>query len=112
LRRAARDHGRPVGSREVAAGWRFDATAAAHSDSLAGSKDGAPIVEQDSRMTSSPFARARLLAAALALVLLPGIAPAQEIERGPDASTNPTAHAWKLAYARRLAQEGMERKEA
>src|SRR5262249_10278844 len=46
---------------------------------------------------------ARLVAAALALLLPPVVAAAQD--------SPPPTHPWKLAYARRIAREGMERKE-
>ena len=51
-----------------------------------------------------PSRAAWLLAGALALTLLPNLGHAQE-------STD-AVHAWKLAYARRMAREGMEQREA
>src|SRR5262245_29152591 len=66
--------------------------------------EGAPIVKREFPMTPPARVGARLLAAALALSLLPAIATA-------DAST-PPIHPWKEALARRLAKEGMERRES
>jgi hypothetical protein len=54
-------------------------------------------------MTSPARIGARLFAAALALTLLPTHAFSQD--------TVPTVHPWKLAYARRMAREGMEARE-
>jgi len=54
-------------------------------------------------MTPPARVRARLLAAALALSLLPALAFAD--------APAPPIHPWKEAYARRLAREGMERRE-
>ncbi len=54
-------------------------------------------------MTSPARLGARLFAAALAFTLLPAFAFAQEAA--------PAVHPWKLAYARRMAREGMEMRE-
>jgi len=51
--------------------------------------------------------RTRRIALALAVCALPMVAFA-DAERRPDAFAGSTAHPWKIALARRLADEGME----
>src|SRR6059036_719860 len=65
--------------------------------------EGTPIVEREPSMTPPARVRARLLAAALAFSLLPALAFAD--------APAPPIHPWKEALARRLAREGMERRE-
>lgn len=51
---------------------------------------------------------ARLLAGALALTLLPALARAQD----PAPAVNPVVNPWKAAFARRMAEEGFEQRQA
>jgi len=62
-------------------------------------------------MIVSPAARTRRAVLTLALSVLPVIALAETAPE-PDAFSGSTAHPWKIAYARRLANEGMESREA
>jgi len=66
--------------------------------------DGYPTRERKLDMITPARTGARLVAAALALMLLPVAAGAAE-------DPSPPVHPWKLAYARRIAREGMERRE-
>src|SRR5262245_7682061 len=59
-------------------------------------------LQRDSMMIAQPPAGTRL-AVVLALSMLPMIVSAEE--------TPPPTHPWKLAYARRIAKEGMEGRE-
>jgi hypothetical protein len=61
-------------------------------------------------MITPPPAGLRRLAVVLALSALPMFAFAGSTP-GPDAFSGSTAHPWKLAYARRIANEGMESRE-
>ena len=62
-------------------------------------------------MIVSPAARARRAVLTLALSVLPVIALGETAPE-PDAFSGSTAHPWKIAYARRLANEGFESREA
>src|SRR5882672_8879667 len=62
----------------------------------------APTLMETSSMLVHARLAARLFAGALALTLLPAFAFAQE--------PAPTVNPWKLAYARRMAEEGMKRR--
>src|SRR5438552_3789697 len=62
----------------------------------------APTDMETSSMQVHARVAARLLAGALALTLLPTFAFAQD--------PAPTVNPWKLAYARRMAEEGMKRR--
>jgi hypothetical protein len=63
--------------------------------------------ERENPMTSLQLARVRALALALAVSVFPMIVSAQEPTR-PERPSAASVLGWKLAYARRIADEGME----
>src|SRR5438045_7303485 len=73
--------------------------------------DGFQPCERESQMSHRPHAGTRRFAAVLVLSVLPLAAfaePAPKFEIPAGASTHP----WKLAHARRIANEGLESREA
>src|SRR5262245_47543435 len=69
--------------------------------------DGFKPCERESPMTTRPLAGTRRLALVLASCMLPILAHADTAVK-IDSPPGTTTHPWKLAYARRIANEGME----